>query len=650
VLRRLRTLLSLGTIGDLSDGQLLERFTTRDGEPAELAFTALLERHGPMVLSVCRKFLSDPHDAQDAFQATFLVLVQKARRLWIRDSLAPWLYRVAHRVAVRARTSRRQRSVHERRAAAGRPAFFERTLDCRDREDALHEEIDRLPEKYAVAVVLCYLEGVSHERAARILDLPVATVKSRLRRARELLRGRLARRGLAFSGGLVLADTGSKAAGAALPVALVDSTVRAAVAALMGQAAALEVISASTAQLTEEVIKTMFLTKLKIIPVALFVVCALAAGAAGVLAQHGSARQRPAENREPRGPTSESAGAPLAGDFEPAPSFIKQSRVMIITRLEEERRLAQAKLDRTLQRVRSENDPEVARARRTVESLEQLIARIDTVLVEAVDRYPTIFDFSGGPAEGTSEATAARPKSNVGAREDPQGDWSDRTELGRAQYWSQRWHDQGFAGRPQFDLELERYKAATARAQADVARAADRLDWTKRMLEKGYITKNAHESAVLEHQAALAVLARWKKVMTRLDELKPGLRPSHRPDAQPAKQNAPPQSDQNARGRNQNQLDWPADSDSTASPDSRQQKQPPKNNLEGQDGSQKQAQQQRQPDQQSAQSGSNPTQQKVPGSANKAGSSQSAEPGGKQQSSKSKDSAKSGGDSNNGSQ
>ena len=104
--RYVRMTFDVGTVGDLTDGQLLERFTTRGGETAELAFTALVERHGPMVLRVCRSLLREPDDAHDAFQATFLVLVQQARSLWVRDSLGPWLHQVAYRVASCSRSSR----------------------------------------------------------------------------------------------------------------------------------------------------------------------------------------------------------------------------------------------------------------------------------------------------------------------------------------------------------------------------------------------------------------------------------------------------------------------------------------------------------------------------------------------------------------
>ncbi len=118
VVRQLRTLFNVGTIRELTDGQLLERFATGDGEAAELAFAALVERHGPMVLRVCRAVLIDPHDTQDAFQATFLVLVKKARGLWVRDSLGPWLHQVAYRTASCARLASARRHRHERCAAA----------------------------------------------------------------------------------------------------------------------------------------------------------------------------------------------------------------------------------------------------------------------------------------------------------------------------------------------------------------------------------------------------------------------------------------------------------------------------------------------------------------------------------------------------
>ena len=180
--RQLRTVFNLGAIRELTDGQLLERFATRRGEAAELAFAALVERHGPMVLRVCEHALGDRHDAEDSFQATFLILVKKARSLWVRDSLGPWLHRVAHRVAARAGRASARRREHERQAAELRPAMVSERGDWNELFSLLHDEIDRLPERYRLPVVLCDVQGLTHEKAARHLGWPVGTVKSRLAR------------------------------------------------------------------------------------------------------------------------------------------------------------------------------------------------------------------------------------------------------------------------------------------------------------------------------------------------------------------------------------------------------------------------------------------------------------------------------------
>jgi RNA polymerase sigma factor (sigma-70 family) len=197
VLRGLDALFNVGVIRDLTDGQLLERFSTGRGEAAEMAFAALVDRHGPMVLRVCRARLVDPHDALDAFQATFLVLVEKARGLWVRDSLGPWLHAVALRTASCARSAAEKRRRAERRAAEGRTEADEPapTPDP-GWERLLHEEIDRLPERYRVPIVLCDLEGNTCEEAARRMGRPVGTVKSWRSRGRDRLRVRLAKAGL----------------------------------------------------------------------------------------------------------------------------------------------------------------------------------------------------------------------------------------------------------------------------------------------------------------------------------------------------------------------------------------------------------------------------------------------------------------------
>jgi RNA polymerase sigma factor (sigma-70 family) len=198
-LRELRTLFSEGTIRDLTDGQLLERIATESGEAAEQAFSALFERHGAMVLRVCRGVLVDTHEIEDAFQATFLVLVKKARSLWVRDSLGPWLHQVAFRTASCARKLAARRRRHERLAAASANETHSEPED--ELERVLHEEIERLPDRYRAPVVLCDLEGRTHEQAARHLGWPIGTVKSRQSRARERLRQRLLRRGVGYNPG-----------------------------------------------------------------------------------------------------------------------------------------------------------------------------------------------------------------------------------------------------------------------------------------------------------------------------------------------------------------------------------------------------------------------------------------------------------------
>ena len=197
----LRTLLHVGAVGSLSDGQLLERFATGVGDARESAFAALVGRHGALVLRVCRSVLRDDEAAEDAFQATFLALARKAGSLWVRDSLAPWLHQAAYRAAAHDRSAAIRRRSRERAAASLRPESAPRAepTTIGDLPAILHEEIDRLPGRFRVALVLCDLEGRTHEQAARHLGCAVGTVKSRLARGRKRLQGRLIRRGVVSS-------------------------------------------------------------------------------------------------------------------------------------------------------------------------------------------------------------------------------------------------------------------------------------------------------------------------------------------------------------------------------------------------------------------------------------------------------------------
>ena len=271
----LRTLFNVGAIGALSDGQLLERFSNGRGEARELAFAALVERHGAFVLRVCAAVLRDEHAAHDAFQATFLALARKAGSLWARDSLGPWLHQAAYRAACHDRSSTIRRRSHERAAATLRA---EQVIP-REQSDALeqivHQEIDRLPGRFRVAVVLCELEGRTHEQAARHLGCAVGTVKSRLSRARKRLHAQLIRRGVAPAM-VTAAAHAATAARAAVPAALAESTVI--------YAAAAGAVPASVTIITEGVLFAMFLNKLKLAASAVVAATALAAGA-GALAQ-----------------------------------------------------------------------------------------------------------------------------------------------------------------------------------------------------------------------------------------------------------------------------------------------------------------------------------------------------------------------------
>jgi RNA polymerase sigma factor (sigma-70 family) len=259
---------------DLADRHLLERFVRGQDQAA---FAALVQRHGPMVLGVCRRLLHDAHQAEDAFQATFLVLVHKARSIGRPESLGPWLHGVAYRTAARARQAARRRT-REREAAGmpdGDPAV---ELVWRELRQVLDEELGRLAEKYRAPLVLFYLEGKTTEEVARQLGCPKGTVLSRLARGRDRLRHRLVRRGVALSAGLMAGVLTEQATAAAVPAALALGTVKAAVLTAAGQAAA-GAIPATVAALTKGVVRAMLLSQLKVVAAVALALTVAAAGA-----------------------------------------------------------------------------------------------------------------------------------------------------------------------------------------------------------------------------------------------------------------------------------------------------------------------------------------------------------------------------------
>jgi RNA polymerase sigma-70 factor (ECF subfamily) len=261
----------------LSDAELLNGFVARRDEDA---FAVLVRRHGPMVLGVCRRVLGNTADAEDAFQATFLVLVKKAASLQAPSQVGNWLYGVAVNTSRKAKAMTRNRRMKERQAAA-RPRR-DKLDDPQPLQARLDDELSCLPDKYRVPIVLCDLEGKPLKEAARQLGWPLGTVASRLSRGRALLARRLKRVGLLVSGAALAGVLSERVAPAAPPGPLVSSTLKAAALFAAGPAAA--TLPAPVAALTEGVLKAMLLSKLKVVAGLSLLVVAVAAvaGAAGV--------------------------------------------------------------------------------------------------------------------------------------------------------------------------------------------------------------------------------------------------------------------------------------------------------------------------------------------------------------------------------
>jgi RNA polymerase sigma factor (sigma-70 family) len=305
VLRQIRKLAAGPADAPPSDGNLLERFVAHR---EETAFAELVRRHGPMVLGVCRSVLHNWHDAEDAFQATFLILARDAAAVRRGEALGGWLYRVAYHFAtkVQARAARRRR--HEARTTDGHAPDPEFDMTVRELRAVLHAELDRLPDKYRTPLVLCYLEGKTHEEAARQLGWSKGTVRGRLDRGREHLRRRLVRRGLGLAVGTATTALAATGASAALPAGLVQATVKIAM-------PAAGTVPAEVAALLQGVSRAMFASKLRF--TALWCVLLLTAvGAAGVglFALHARAG-KPVHEAETPPAVPQKPAAPEAGDL-----------------------------------------------------------------------------------------------------------------------------------------------------------------------------------------------------------------------------------------------------------------------------------------------------------------------------------------------
>jgi RNA polymerase sigma factor (sigma-70 family) len=259
ILQHVRRLAERQGADQLLDGQLLERFLAAHDQAA---FAALVRRHGPMVLGLCRRILHREHDAEDVFQATFLILTHKAASIRKRASVGSWLHGVAQRLAVRAKVRAAERPLQHMRRPDMAPADPLAETNWQELRAILDEELQQLPEKLRDALVLAYLQGKTHEEAARQLGWSRATLRRRLGQGRELLRLRLVRRGLTLSAALYTSLVAENAGQAALSARLVQATARAATGLAAGKAGA-AMVSAPVASLVDTGLKVLFPGKLK---------------------------------------------------------------------------------------------------------------------------------------------------------------------------------------------------------------------------------------------------------------------------------------------------------------------------------------------------------------------------------------------------
>ncbi|HTU93615.1 MAG TPA: sigma-70 family RNA polymerase sigma factor [Gemmataceae bacterium] len=286
-LTHLRGILARREGAEPTDGQLLERYLS---ERDECAFEMLVRRHGPMVLGVCRRVLGNSHDAEDAFQATFLVLIRRASSISPRDRVGGWLHGVAYRTALEARRSRTRRRRKEAQAVPRTPPPEDAAAEW---FPLLDTELNRLPINYRLPLLLCDLEGLTRKQAAQKLGWPEGTLSSRLSRGRELLARRLKRHGLGLSAASAVA-LAEGAATASVPASLIGPTVKAALLTAAGQTADASIIAAQAVVLMERIVRNMAMLKLKFTAAILLSACIVTGLSYHGLAQQGEPNARKA--------------------------------------------------------------------------------------------------------------------------------------------------------------------------------------------------------------------------------------------------------------------------------------------------------------------------------------------------------------------
>ncbi|MBI1915269.1 MAG: sigma-70 family RNA polymerase sigma factor [Planctomycetes bacterium] len=308
ILRRLREMIAAQGNNDPTDGELLDRFIDRHDEAA---FASLVRRHGPMVLRIGRRVLSNPHDAEDVFQATFLALAGRATTIRERASVASWLYGVANRIAMKARRdAARRKAASEKRGCRGQQGDPLSELTGRELCEVLDEELSRLPLECQAALVLCHLEGRTQDQAATQLGLSLSTLKRRLGRGRQILERRLTRRGLTLSVAFAAGTLTRRTVAATVPVGLIAPTVKAGVL-LAADKVTDGVVSAKVVALAERALTALSWARLRIGTLLLLLVGLTGSGVAALVLQ--AARL---DAVSPRATTSGGAGAQQR---EPAP-------------------------------------------------------------------------------------------------------------------------------------------------------------------------------------------------------------------------------------------------------------------------------------------------------------------------------------------
>jgi RNA polymerase sigma factor (sigma-70 family) len=363
IVKHLRRAALLNADAGVADGQFVEAFVSRRDETA---FEMLVRRHGPMVLGVCRRVIGNIHDAEDAFQATFLVLARKARTIVPRDLVGNWLHGVALRTAVEARGRLARLRSREKQVMNMPQPSVASDVDSSALHRLLDDELNRLPDKYRAAIILCDLEGRARREAARQLKIPEGTLSSRLATARQMLARRLPRHGLTVPAAALAAALTAQVARASVRPALLVSTVKAAIAAAAGPTAG-GLLSAEVISLTQGVLKTMLMHKLKVLTVLLLGAVLGGAGLGAMIVRGQDAANAPA-----RTPPAVDAGRAAT----PALEEPLDGGLLLNSHIQGELRLSKNQI-RRLEDAAAKSDDKHGGTRREIKRREQHIADIE---------------------------------------------------------------------------------------------------------------------------------------------------------------------------------------------------------------------------------------------------------------------------------